>query len=112
MALMPELPTPYTLKDPCMSSTRIPDSAPFKGAPSAQLERIEAELARIVGAQGSQALLARSRHLCGQRGQSAPTLQRTLLQLVRKLLGKPLAQWLQQSSAPLTRARATPLRLR
>jgi hypothetical protein len=95
-----------------MSSTRTPDPAPFKGASSAQLERIEAELARIVGAQGSQALLARSRHLCGGRGHSGPQVQRTLLDLVRKLLGKSLAQWLQQSSAPLTRTRAAPLRLR
>jgi hypothetical protein len=64
------------------------------------LERIEADLARIVGPQGTQALLARSLHLCGNRAPSRALLMRNLLQLVRKLLGKPLARWLLQSAQP------------
>jgi hypothetical protein len=72
----------------------------LSGAHGAQLERIEADLARIVGPRGTQALLERSRHLCGSRAQSRALLMRNLLQLVRKLLGKPLAHWLLQSAQP------------
>jgi hypothetical protein len=86
-----------------MTCIRIPDISHSKGTPGAQLERIEADLARIVGPQGSQALVARSRHLCGSRTQSRAHLLRTLLQLVGKLLGKPLVAWLLQSSSSVSR---------
>jgi hypothetical protein len=109
MALMPEHTTP---KDTCMTSTRIPDTSPFNGTCSMQLERMEADLARIVGPQGTQALLARSRHLCGGRAESRPLLVRTLLQLVRKLLGKPLADWLLQSAAAASGSQTARSRLR
>jgi hypothetical protein len=94
-ASMPDQPT----QGNCMTSTRIPDFSRSKGTPGAQLERIEADLARIVGPHGAQALLARSRHLCGSQAHSRAQLLRTLMQLVRKLLGKPLAAWLLQSAA-------------
>jgi hypothetical protein len=85
-----------------MTSNRIPDTSHSKGTCSAQLERMEADLERIVGQQGTQALLARSRHLCGSRAGFPPLLVRTLLQLVRKLLGRPLAAWLLQSAASVS----------
>jgi hypothetical protein len=86
-----------------MTSTRIPNASHLNSTrSSAQLERMEADLARIVGTQGSQALLERSRHLCGGRSTSRPLLVHTLLQLVRKLLGKPLADWLLQSAPPVS----------
>ncbi len=87
-----------------MISTRTP--APFNGTRSAQLQRMEVDLVRIVGARGAQALLARSRHLCGTREPSGALMLRNMLQLVRKLLGKPLAHWLLQSAT-----RAQPVRL-
>jgi hypothetical protein len=108
-ALMPEH---TTSKDTCMTSTRIPDTSQFNGMHSAQLERMEADLARIVGPQGTQALLARSRLLCGSRADSRPLLLRTLLQLVRKLLGKPLAAWLLQSAPSASGVQPVRSRLR
>ena len=91
-----------------MISTRIPDSFSTKGGHQAKLERMEADLTRIVGPRGTQALLARSRQLCGSRAQSRALLLRTLLQLVRKLLGKPLEAWLLQSATPAPRDLPTP----
>jgi hypothetical protein len=95
-----------------MTSTRIPNTSHFNGTCSAQLECMESDLTRIVGTQGTQALLERSRHLCGSRSESQPLLLRTLLQLVRKLLGKPLANWLVQSAAATSGAQTTRSRLR
>lgn len=89
-----------------MTSIRTPAPAPINGMRSAQLKRMEVELARIVGVRGTQALLARSRHLCGTKEPSGARLLRRLLHLVRKLLGKPLAHWLLQSAT-----RAQPVRL-
>jgi hypothetical protein len=82
-----------------MTRPRIPDASTFNASPGAQLERMEADLVRIVGPQGTQALLARSRALCGNRAGCRPLLRRTLLHLVRQLLGKPLAAWLLQSAS-------------
>lgn len=95
-----------------MTSTRTPNPFPGNGTPSAQLERMEANLARIVGTQGAQALLARSRHLCGSQVQSRTQVLHTLLQLVQKLLGKPLVAWLLQSAAPASRPLSAAPRLR
>jgi hypothetical protein len=95
-----------------MTITRIPNPSRGKGAPGVQLERMEVDLARIVGPQGAQALLARSRHLCGSQAQSRAQLLHTLLQLVQKLLGKPLAAWLLQSAAPTSRQLPAATRLR
>jgi hypothetical protein len=95
-----------------MTSIHTPNASHFNDTRSAQLERLEAELARIVGTQGAQALLARSRHLCGNREQSRALLIRNLLQLVRKLLGKPLAHWLLQSASPISSAQPARSRLR
>jgi hypothetical protein len=101
-----------TPKDTRMASTRIPDFSQSNGKDSVQLERLEADLERIVGSRGTQALLARSRHLCGSRAESRPLQVRTLLQLVRKLLGKPLAAWLLQSASAVSCAHSArhPLR--
>lgn len=95
-----------------MTSTRIPAISHFNGTRSVQLASFEADLARIVGHQGTQALLARSRQLCGNRTHSHALLMRTLLQLVCKLLGKPLALWLLQSAASALRTQPARLRLR
>jgi hypothetical protein len=77
----------------------------------AQLERMEAELARIVGPQGSQALVARSRQLCGNREPSCALLVRHLLQQVRKLLGKPIARWLLHATSAVSSTGPEQLRL-
>lgn len=82
---------------------RSPDSFTRKGRRSAQLLRAGADLARIVGPLGSEALLARSRHLCGGGQPSCALLLRKLLQLVRKFLGQPLALWLVQSASAASR---------
>jgi hypothetical protein len=95
-----------------MTSTRIPDCSQSNAKDYVQLERLEADLERIVGSLGTQALLARSRHLCGSRSESRPLLVRTLLQLVRKLLGKPLAAWLLQSASAVSGAQPARPRLR
>ena len=95
-----------------MNSPRAPDASHFNSTYSAQLDRMEADLTRIVGPQGTHALLERSRHLCGKRAESRPLLVRTLLQLVRKLLGKPLANWLVQSASSTSGAQTTRSRLR
>jgi hypothetical protein len=84
-----------------MNRTRY--SSPRRGRRSAQLEHVEAALARIVGFQGAQALLARSRKLCGGGQPSCALLLRQLLRLVRKFLGNPLAQWLLQSASSALR---------
>jgi hypothetical protein len=76
-----------------------------------QLERMEADLARIVGTQGSQALLARSKQLCGVPEPSRALLVRNLLQQVRKLLGKPLARWLLHCASAVPHTEAENLRL-
>jgi hypothetical protein len=95
--------------------TRIPDPIHGNETYSEQMQRIEADLARIVGPRGTQALLERSRQLCGSRAHSRTLLLHNLLQLVRKLLGKPLAQWLLQSAsvvAPVSRSQQARARLR
>jgi hypothetical protein len=95
-----------------MTSSRIPDSSSFNGPRGAQLERIEAELARIVGFEGSQALLARSRQLCGSQEPPRTLLIRRVLQLVRKLLGKPVVRWLLQSASEASHTQPVQTRLR
>jgi hypothetical protein len=95
-----------------MTSNRIPDTSTLHVTRGAQLERMEADLARIVGSEGTQALLARSRQLCGKRADSRPLLVRTLLRLVRKLLGQPLAQWLMQSASNVVGVQPVRSRLR
>ena len=95
-----------------MTPSHTPAYSPSKGTRGAMLERIEADLGRIVGSQGSQALLERSRQLCGSRDPSGELLLHNLMQLVRKLLGKPLAQWLQQSARAMPRATSERARLR
>ena len=94
-----------------MSHIRIQDLSRRQGAPGL-LRRIEADLARIVGPQGTQALMARSRQLAGVPSPTRAQLLRTLLQLVRKFLGQPLVAWLLQSAAPAVRVPSHALRLR
>lgn len=65
----------------------------------AQMQRIQTDLHRIVGLRGTEALLERSRALCGRRAPSLPLQLSKLLQLIRKYLGEPLARWLLQPPA-------------
>ena len=90
------------------SQTR--DSA--EGSSSAHLQQLQASLTHIVGSHGTQALMARVRHLCGERATSRFLQTRTLLQLVSKLLGEPLAGCLSQTDAPLRRDPVVRSRLR
>jgi hypothetical protein len=101
----------YNLKDLCMTSPRLPDPSPSTAMRIAQLERMEADLARIVGPQGSRALLARSKQMCAGREPSCALLVRNLLQQVRKLLGKPLARWLLHSASAVPHTEPDRMRL-
>ena len=93
-----------------MTRIRIKDTTPVNRNCSAHLSRIEANLARIVGPQGAQALRLRSRQLCGERAQSRALQLQHLLQLVRKFLGKQLARWLLRSASSGASIQSTRLR--
>lgn len=101
-----------------MTKTRIPGHSPSTASPtmpsrraqtwdatnptgSAHLQQLQASLSRIVGSRGTQALMARVRHLCGEQSASRMSQTRTLLQLVSKLLGEPLAGCLSRTDTPL-----------
>jgi hypothetical protein len=119
----------HTFQGICMTITLIPGDSPSTavaplqpqralamraadGTGSAHWRQLEANLARIVGSRGAQALLARARHLCGGRVASRVVQTRTLMQLVSKLLGESLAACLLQSKSPQRRESTTRSRLR
>jgi hypothetical protein len=62
-----------------------------------QVAHLEARLNSLVGSQGTQALLERARHLSGEGAASREVQQRTLMELVRRLLGDSLAASLRSS---------------
>jgi hypothetical protein len=65
---------------------------------SLNLMRMEAFLLRVVGRKGADALLLRSRKMCGRYASSA-ALSSDLLRLCADLLGEPMAQRMLQAES-------------